>query len=184
MKAKNIKYSILNIQFKRRCGLTLVELSVTMLVATVVVAGIGVTMVDSQRGFRQMYERTQGEVTTDAYVARAVFDRICRKASIQRCLPAIGALGSFAEVYYYNDANSPSPDRYTQFRVANGTLLADHGLYNMTTKNKTLVSTETLATNVTDWQFAMQGASVIMTLSLQKGSQPLTVTCASLRHNE
>jgi hypothetical protein len=169
---------------KKRYGLTMVELSITMLISTFVVAGIGVAMVDSQRGFHQMYERTQGDVVTDAYVARAVFDRICRKASIQRCLPAIGALGSYAEVYYYNDANSTAPDRYAQFHVANGTLLADHGAYNMTTKNKTLVSTETLATNVTAWQFAIQGSSVIMTLSLQKGNQPLTVTCSSIRHNE
>jgi Tfp pilus assembly protein PilW len=169
---------------KKRYGLTMVELSITMLISTLVVAGIGVAMVDSQRNFRQMYERTQGDVTTDAYVARAIFDRICRKASIQRCLPAIGALGSYAEVYYYNDANSTAPDRYTQFRVTNGTLLADHGIYNMTTKNKTLVSTETLAANVTGWQFAVQGSSVIMTLSLQKGNQPLTVTCSSIRHNE
>jgi hypothetical protein len=171
-------------QKKNRFGLTLVELSITMLISTIVVAGIGVAMVDSQRGFRQMYERTQGDVTTDAYVARAVFDRICRKASIQRCLPAIGELGSYAEVYYYNDANSTSPDRYAQFRVANGTLLADQGTYDMTTKAKVLLSTETLATHVTDWQFAMQGSSVIMTLSLQKGNQSLTVTCSAMRHNE
>jgi hypothetical protein len=174
----------MKIKIKKRYGITLIELSITMLISTIVVAGIGISMVDSQRGFKQMYERTQGEVTTDAYVARATFDRICRKSSIQRCLPAIGELGSYAEVYYYNDANSTTPDRYTQFRVANGTLLADHGIYNITTKAKTLISTETLATNVTAWQFAMQGSSVIMTLSLQKGNQPLTVTCSSLRHNE
>jgi hypothetical protein len=171
-------------QIKKRYGITLVELSVTMLISTIVVAGIGIAMVDSQRGFHQMYERAQGDVVTDAYVAKAVFDRICRKASIQRCLPAIGELGSYAEVYYYNDPNSTSPDRYTQFRVANGTLLADYGTYNMTTKSKTLTSTETLATHVTAWQFAMQGSSVIMTLSLQKGNQSLTVTCSAIRHNE
>jgi Tfp pilus assembly protein PilW len=171
-------------QIKIRSGVTLVELCVTMLIATIVVAGIGVAMVDSQRSFNQSYERTQGDVINDSYVARAVFDRICRKASVQRCLPAIGALGSYAEVYHYNDANSTSPDRYTQFRVANGSLLADHGAYNMVTKNKTLVSTETLAQNVIDSQFAVQGSSVIMTLSLQKGNQELTVTCSSVRHNE
>jgi Tfp pilus assembly protein PilW len=174
----------MKIQIQKRYGITMVELMITMLISTIVVAGIGVAMVDSQRGFRQMYERAQGDVVTDAYVARAVFDRICRKASIQRCLPAIGELGSYAEVYYYNDANSTSPDRYAQFRVANGTLLADHGTYDIATKNKTLTSTETLATNVTAWQFAVQGSSVIMTLSLQKGSQTLTVTCSSIRHNE
>jgi len=171
-------------QIQKRYGITMVELMVTILISTVVVAGIGVAMVDSQRGFKQMYERTQGDVTTDAYVARAVFDRICRKSSIQRCLPAIGALGSYAEVYYYNDANSTSPDRYTQFRVADRTLLADHGAYDMTAKSKTFVSTETLATNVTAWQFAVEGSSVVMTLSLQKGSQMMTVTCSSIRHNE
>jgi Tfp pilus assembly protein PilW len=167
-----------------RSGLTLVELMTTMLISTIVVAGIGVAMVDTQRGFHQMYDRVQGDVTTDAYLARAVFDRICRKASIQRCLPAIGELGSYAEVYYYNDANSPSPDRYAQFRVANGTLLVDYGTYVASTKNKTLVTTETLATNIRTWQFAVQGSSVIMTLSFQKGNQSLTMTCSSVRHNE
>ena len=169
---------------KNRFGVTLVELMTTILISTIVVAGIGVAMVDTQRGFHQMYNRTQGDVTTDAYVARAVFDRICRKASIQRCLPAIGELGSYAEVYYYNDANSPSPDRYAQFRVTNRTLLVDYGTYDISTKNKTLLTTDTLARNIAGWQFAVQGSSVIMTLSFQKGSQYLTATCSAVRHNE
>jgi hypothetical protein len=88
-----------------RTGLTMVELMITILISTIVFAGIGVAMVDGQKSYSRMYERTQGEVVTDAYVAKATFNRICRKASITRCLPTIGNLGSFAEVYYYNDAN-------------------------------------------------------------------------------
>ena len=169
---------------KNKKGITLVELMVTILISTIVIAGIGVTMVDSQRAFRQMYERTEGDVVTDAYVARAVFERICRKASIRRCAPAIGTLGSFAEVYYYNDANSPSPDRYANFRVSNGSLLVDNGIYVESTKGKTLASTETLAKNVTASQFAVRGATVVMTLTLQKEGHAATVSCSAVRYNE
>ena len=170
--------------FKKQNGITLVELMVTILISTIVMAGIGVTMVDSQRAFRQMYERTEGDVVNDAYVARGVFERICRKASIRRCAPAIGALGSFAEVYYYNDVNSPSPDRYANFRVSNGTLLVDNGLYAQSTKSKTLTGTETLAKNVTASQFAVRGATVLMTLTLQKEGHAATVSCSAVRYNE
>jgi type II secretory pathway component PulJ len=169
---------------KNKSGITLVELMVTILISTIVIAGIGVAMVDSQRGFNQMYERAEGQVVTDAYVARAAFDAVCRKSSVRRCLPLIGELADFAEVYYYNDVNSPSPDRYAHFRVSGGSLVVDYGLYVSSTKNKTLTGTQTLANNVTAVEFAVQGSSMVMTLSLKKGNQAMTVTCSSLRHND
>lgn len=167
-----------------RAGITMVELMMTILISTIVVVGIGVAMVDGQKSYSLMSERTQGDVVTDAYVAKATFSRICRKASIMRCLPLIGDMGSFAEVYYYNDSNSLSPDRYAAFRVNGGSLLADYGTYVSSTKNKTLLATQTLARNVNSAQFAVQGSSVIMTLSLLKGNQAITLTCSSVRHNE
>ena len=116
MKAKRSKYSIVNYKSTMRFGVTLVELMVTLLIATLVMAGIGVAMIDSIKGLPKMYERTEGNVINDAYVARATFDSVCRKASIK--LAGIDSGGTYLEVYYYNDANSTSLNRYTQFRAA------------------------------------------------------------------
>jgi hypothetical protein len=184
MKAKNIKYSILDTQSRRNAGVTLIELMITIVVAMLVFAGIGVAMVDSIKSFPKMYERTEGNIVNDAYVSRATFDRICRKASVR--LAEIDSGGTFVVVYSYNDANAVSLNRYAQFRTNGTSLLVDYGIYNASTKAKTLTSTETLATTVDTsklCKFAVDGSSVIMVLGLKKGDQGMTVTSTAVRHN-
>lgn len=171
---------------KKKRGVTLVELMVTVLIATLVIAGIGVAMVDSIKAFPKMYERTEGNLVNDAYVVRAAFDRICRKASIR--LAETDSGGTFVVVYAYNDANSVSLDRYAQFRASGTSLLVDHGTYNAATKAKALTSTETLATTLDTAiskrpKFAVDGSSIVMAVSLKKGNQEMTVTSSAFRHN-
>jgi hypothetical protein len=181
---KNIKYSIVNIKSKQRYGVTLIELMITVLIAMLVIAGIGVAMVDSIKAFPKMYERTEGNVVNDAYVAKAAFDRICRKASIK--LAEIDSGGTFVVVYSYSDANAVSLDRYAQFRASGTSLLADYGTYNAATKAKTLTSTETLATTLdtsTPLKFSVDGSSIIMALRLKKDNHEMTVTSTAFRHN-
>jgi hypothetical protein len=183
---KNVEYSIATIKSKPRAGVTLVELMVTVLIATLVIAGIGVAMVDSIKAFPKMYERTEGNVVSDTYATKAAFDRICRKASTK--LAEIDGGGTFVIVYAYNDANSISLDRYAQFRANGTSLLVDHGTYNAATKAKALTSTETLATTVDTAiskrpKFAVDGSSIVMAVSLKKGNQEMTVTSTAFRHN-
>ncbi|MDO8336409.1 MAG: prepilin-type N-terminal cleavage/methylation domain-containing protein [Candidatus Saccharibacteria bacterium] len=197
MKTKNINYSIVNIQWKRRFGFTMVELMVTILIAMLVFAGIGVAIVDSIKSFPKMYERTTGNydgsggagIIPDSYVAKAAFDRICRRASIKKFLPdtADTTPSDWIEVYYYNDVNSPSLDRYARLWVDGNDLKVDHGTYVESTGSTSFTSTETLAITVDTGnlpKFAVQAASVTMALSLKKGNQAMTVTSTAVRHNE
>jgi hypothetical protein len=178
--------------FKYRVGVTLIELMVTLLIAMLVLAGIGVAMVDSIRSFPKMYERTTGNydgsggagIIPDSYVARAAFDSICRKASAKKV--DIDPSGTYLCVYYYNSSTSSLPDRYAQFRRSGASLLVDHGNYDDATNNKTLVGTQTLATTVDPSnppKFAVDGAGVIMILGLKKDNQTMTVTSTAFRHN-
>jgi hypothetical protein len=202
MKNKNVKYSILNTK-KRRFGVTLVELMVTILIAMLVFAGIGVFMVDSIRAFPRMYERTTGNyqradagVIPDSYVARATFDSVVRKASIKS--PSIPYVpSSTVTLYYYNDVTSPALDRCARFRFdsTNNTLLIDYGTYVDATKTETYPagsSGRILAKNVTNATFEVQGTSMIMGLTIDNAVDPanpkqkvkMTVTSAAVRHNE
>jgi len=67
-------------------GLTLTELLLTMAISTIVIIGIGVLIVDTQRGWNVMYSRIYADVVTDSYVARRTFDSIVRKASSKHFL--------------------------------------------------------------------------------------------------
>jgi len=177
-------------------GFTLVELMVTILISTIVIAAIGVVMVDSIKSFPQMNERAQGSVVTDAYVAKAAFDRICRKASIKFSQPQIGSVASSLEVYYYNDGNSPALDRYATFSASGNQLQVTYGQCSISfpTSGPTVtkigtVNTEILATTVDSsiqypLMFRTDGADIIMVLRLKKGNQAMTVTSAAVRHNK
>ena len=76
----------MRLKTKKTKGFTLVELMITALAAVIVIAGAGIILIDSQRGWNKMYNRVHGDVTTDAYVARRAFDTAVRKSTISRSL--------------------------------------------------------------------------------------------------
>jgi hypothetical protein len=194
---KNIKSLILNIKYSN--GLTLVELMVTILIATLVFAGIGVLMVDSIKGFGKMYERTEGNyqrqditagVIPDSYVARAAFDRICRQASAK-----MGSLDTDkhgVKVFYYSNPSNLTlkvPDKCAYFRWNGGTnpLTVSYG----DGSGGNLGTAVNLANNVTACNFDIQGSSVVMALTIDnsgdtnaKQAIQMTVTSAAKRHND
>jgi hypothetical protein len=201
---ENIKYSIVNIQSKQRFGLTLIELMITVLIATLVVAGIGAVMIDTIKAFPKMYERTTGNyqradagVIPDAYVARAAFDSICRKAS-KYYNDGIDGTNSWLTVYYYSSLSPAltAPDKCAKFIFDNTkkTLTVSYGTakppYNGTT-DILPADTTLLAKYVTNARFDIQGNSVIMAMTIDnsadtaaKQKMQMTVTCASEMHDE
>ena len=109
-----------------RRGLTLIELMVTVLTAWIVLFGIGVYIVDMQRGYGKMYGRVHGGFVRDAYVARKAFDGLARKATRYY---TIGALGDTVELDYWQEYTGGLPidchaklfvDDQSQFRGAHG----------------------------------------------------------------
>ena len=166
-----------------RRGFTLIELMVTILIASIVVLGVASVMADAHRGYNRMYQRIHGNVITEAYTARMRFDAICRKASsggvsLDTSIPML-------EVYYYSVPNVHGdadllPDLYAQFYLNGTSLMLARG----DIVSGAVIATEVLATNVTELKFsADSGRSVQMVMTLDDGRDSITVTCGSMRHN-
>ncbi len=168
---------------KYKRAFTLVELMVTIVLSTIVILGMGVILVDNQKGWSMMYDRTFSDVVTDAYIARDVFVKVVRKSSIK--VSAIGSVGEFIQVYYYQDSSAAIPDRYSKFYVSSGSLLVDYGDLEPGTWNTlSVLSTMTLARNVDSVKFDVTGTSVRMVLSLNNNKEAMTIACSGVRHND
>ena len=158
---------------------TLIEMTIAMAMATIVVSGTGILLMESQRGWSEMYNRVYDG---DAYVARKTFDSVVRKSSIKREL-----LGSdWVEVYYYADPDTSTRlDRYARFYVTDeNELLVDYGDVDAGGISLGATTTVTLAHNVTAASFSAVGACVRMTLMLDNNSGSPMVVSSSVRHNE
>jgi type II secretory pathway pseudopilin PulG len=160
---------------------TITELMVTILMAAIVILGTGVLLVDSHRGWRAMYNRVYGGLVDDAYVARKTFNSVVRKSSTRSVL-----LGSdWVEVYYYADPDTSTwLDRYARFYVTAGNeLMVGYGNVDADGNSLGATSTVTLAHNVAAANFSVAGACVQMTLTLDNGSDSLTVMSSPIRYN-
>jgi len=158
-------------------GFSLIELMMATTLACIVVVGIGVVLVDSQRGWNTMYTRTYSDVVTDAHVARRTFDRVVRNASSQGVL--LDDYGNWVGVYYYSDPNSSIVDRYTRFISSNSQLTVEYGVV----EPRQTLNTEILCENVSSCVFKLAGNSVQMVLTLDDGSQNATIVASAVTHN-
>ena len=160
-------------------GFTIVELMIAVMLAAIVMFGIGAMVVDSQRGWHRMYNRIYSDVATDSYVARKTFDSAIRKASSERLL--LDAAGNWLEVYYYADANSAVIDRYARFSYDGiDQLDIEYGIV----EPRETLSIRPVCENVSSCVFKASGRSVQMILTLDDGSQTATVVSSSVMHNE
>ena len=166
---------------KNKRGFTLTELTVVMAMAPIVILSIGIALVDSQRGWSQMYNRVYSSVVTDGYVAKKTFDAVVRKSSITR-----EYLGNDeVEVYYYNDpVGSTWLDRYARFYKDDTELLVEYGGLDANGNPTSTLQTVALARNIEFVGFSVTGACVQMVLSLDNGSESLMVMTSAMRHNE
>jgi hypothetical protein len=163
-------------------GFTIIELMIATALSSAVVVGVGMLLVDSQRGWNRMYSRTYSDVSTDSHVARRRFDSVVRNASTQGIL--LSADGSWVEVYYYSDPNSTVVDRYARFFTYlngdNNQLLIEHGAV----EPRQTLNTETVCGNVSSCVFKSAGNSAQMVLTLNDGSQSATIVASAVMHNK
>ncbi|HUT28308.1 MAG TPA: prepilin-type N-terminal cleavage/methylation domain-containing protein [Sedimentisphaerales bacterium] len=164
----------------RRKGFTLVELMITAATLVIVLLGIGVALVDSQKGYSRMYNRVHGEVATDSYTVKKVFDNTIRRASQKRYVLGTSSLA----VFYYSSPTASQLDRYANFRAAGETLYLDYGAVDSSGKALNASSTMTAARHVKAITFDVDGACVKMVLTLDDGREKATVTCSAVRHND
>ena len=159
-------------------GFTIVELMTAVLVASIVIFGIAIILVDSQRGWNNMYNRIYSDVVTDGYVARRTFDVTMRRASREKFL--VDGAGSWIEVYYYAGSGSTSVDRYARFFVSGSQLNIEYGKLNP----RETLSIQTISENVSSCVFRDSGRSAQMILTLDNGSQTATVVSSAVMHNQ
>lgn len=169
-------------RMSNRKGFTLIELMIATGLASTVVVGVGMLLVDSQRGWNTMYSRTYSDVSTDSHVVRRRFDSVVRNASNQGVL--LSADGSWVEVYYYSDPNSAVVDQYARFYTySNGDntqLIIEYGAV----QPRQTLNTETICENVSSCVFKSVGNSVQMLITLDNGSQSATVVTSAVPHNQ
>jgi prepilin-type N-terminal cleavage/methylation domain-containing protein len=158
-------------------GFTLVELMITIAIASIVVSAIGIVIVDGQRCWQVLYNRVNSDVATDGYVARKKFDTVIRKASGEKILT--DSNGNWIEVYYYASDSSTAVDSYARFYETDGTLSIEYGQLN---PRKTL-NVETICENVSDCTFKQIGTSAQMMLTLDDGTQKNTIVTSAVTHN-
>jgi prepilin-type N-terminal cleavage/methylation domain-containing protein len=169
-------------RMSNRKGFTLIELMIATGLASAIVVGVGMLLVDSQRGWNRMFNRTYSDVSTDSHVARRRFDSVVRNASNQGVL--LSADGSWVEVYYYSDPNSANVDRYARFYNytdnSNGQLIIEYGAV----QPRQILNNETICENVSSCVFKSAGSSIQMVLTLDDGSQSATIVASAVPHNQ
>jgi len=166
---------------KNKSGFTLTELTIVFAIASVVMLGMGMALVDSQRGWNRMYNRAHEGVASDGYIAAKTFEAVIRKSSMMS-----ERLGDDEiEVYYYDDPESSvNLDRYARFYKDDTELFVDYGELNSQGHPHGHVQTITLARNIESVSFSMAGTCMQMILQLDDGSESLTVMAAAIRQNE
>ena len=145
---------------------------------TVKIVGIGVVIVDSQRGWTSMYILVYSDVVNDSYVARKTFDTVIRKASRERYY--ISDTADWIEVNYYSDEKVDEVDRYARFYVTGSQLNIEYGYLDP----KVTTSVQTICDNVSACSFLVAGRSAQMILTLDNGSQTVNTVTSSVMHNE
>ncbi len=163
---------------KFRSGVTIIEVVIAAMASIIVRVGVGIAIVDGQRGWNRMYSRTYSDVVTDGYVARKMFDAAVRKSSREMYL--IDDAGQWVEVYYYSSPAVSNVDRYARFSVSSGDLNVEYGELDP----RTTTSLQTVCSNVSSVSFSGTGTAIQMILNLDDGSQSATVTCSAVMHNQ
>ena len=164
---------------RHRGGFTITELAITAVASVIVIGGIGVVLVDGQRGWNQMYSRTYAGVVVDSQIARRMFDSVIRKASREKLL--VDPFGNWAEIYYYSSPSSTEADLYARLFTSGDQLDIEYGRLLPTRQT---LRVDTVCDNVQSCVFKFTGRSIQMILSLDDGSQAVTVVCSSVMHNE
>ena len=162
-------------------GFTITELMVTAFISVIVIFSVGILLADGQRGWNDMYNRVHGDVATDSYVARSVFDRVIRKARKDRFL--LDDNGDWIKVYYYENNDSTDIDRYALLFENDGKLDIEYGEVNSELNSELILAVDTICNNVSDCIFTKAGRSAQMILTLHDDAHTITTISSAFMHN-
>ncbi len=158
-------------------GFTLVEMMIALVLMIITASAIGAVIVDSQNSWGHLYNRVNGNVVTDGYVAKKKFDAIIRKAGSEQIV--LNGNRNWVEVYYYSSDSATVVDRYARFFTSGKDLMIEYGQLNP----KVTLNMETVCANVSSCKFDQKGCSVQMFLKLDNGTQANTVITSAVANN-
>ena len=162
-------------------GFTFTELLLAIAVSSILVLAIGAVMVDTQRGWLDVYAKVHGGAAADASMAKAAFDKVVRKAS--RSIYHFNALDDITVYYYDNWLTSDELDRYARFYRSTenpSRMYIQHG--NILTKE--VLAEVLLAEHVTNLEFKPISGGIEMKLALDDGREATTVVTTAILHND
>ena len=166
----------------KQSGFTIIELMMTILIASVAILGISGVLADSYKGYNRMFTRVHGNIVVDAYVARLKFDKICRMARAGSA--TVDTTVPFLRVEYYSAPNlgaNPNlgPDMFAKFSLSGTNFVVTTGAIG------TAGNQEIIANNVNQLKFSapVDGKTVQMVMTLADTNHAITVTCGSIMHN-
>lgn len=169
---------------RKKQGLTLTELAVTMLITSIIVLVIGAVMLDSHRGWLDSYRKIHGGAANDAAMAQVAFEKIVRKASRSKYL--VDGSDDLT-VYYYEDwQNSDYLDRYARFYRStdnDSEFYLEHGSIDAD-GDAQVQSTVQLCSTVVDAEFKPTSGGIEMKLALNDGRETTTLLTTAILHNE
>jgi len=163
-----------------RTGFTLIELTVSAVIAVIVMLGLAVVFVSSHRAYEVIYNKVNADVITDGYYARSLFDAVVRKSAGEST--TVDENGQWAELRYYQDDDSTYLDRYARFYTTDKELKVEYGTVDGTGTKETK-DTTTVCANVFDCVFRCYGNSVVMVLTLDDGNKSNTIVSSAYLHN-
>jgi prepilin-type N-terminal cleavage/methylation domain-containing protein len=161
---------------KNNSGFTLIELMVTLLISTIIVAAIGVMVADSSGWFSDSYSRINSDPAIQSLLTRKTFERVMRQASSNGFW--VSPDSTAVEINYYSSPTSPI-DSYAQFFVSGTDLILERG----TLVPKTPISTETVCQNLSTCTFKAAGSAVQMILILDDGKNKQESMTSAILHN-
>ncbi|MFH1372117.1 MAG: hypothetical protein ABII09_12645 [Planctomycetota bacterium] len=162
---------------RRNRGISAIEMTTAVAIASIAILSVSGVLADSQRGWNVMYGRVYSDVFTNGHMVKRMFDSIVRKSSNDEL--QIDPDGDWVEVCYYQDDSSTELDQYTRFFYQDNALHVEHGRLDP----RETTSINTVCSNVTSCVFKRSGRSVHMMLTLNNGSQTLTVGSSAKTHN-
>lgn len=169
---------------QKRQGVTLIELTVTILIVALIITAIGVVMLDGHRGWLDAYRKIHGGAVNDAALAQTAFEKIVRKASRSKYL--INASDDLTVYYYEEWKNSPQIDRYARFYrspINPAELYVEHGTIDATSTPQK-ISAMQLCSTVVDAEFKPTSGGIEMQLILDDGRETTAVLAMAVLHNE
>ena len=172
-----------------KTGFTLIELLITMTAMVIVLASLGMVLVDNFRNYSVMHKRMYAGPVTDAYISQQVFDNVVRKSTIQKSIITADKQG--LEVYYYDDPlTSTTIDRFARFYLNGSNLVVDYGPTINKFTPQSYDERFILAQDVTDVKFSTEQEAITMILTIDnkvndntKKEPAITVGVTAFRNN-